>query len=77
MTWFGWGGLLLFGEEDGDLRVQLVFGAQFEVLLEKRHIDHVITLQAVELIMIEQATQGRRALQKQDAAGLERLRRGF
>ena len=63
-------------EEDGDLRVQLVFGAQFEVLLKKRHLDHVITLQAIELIMIEQAAQGRRPLQKQDAAGFERLRGG-
>ena len=47
--------LLLFGEEDGDFGVDLVFGAHFAVLIEERHFDDGIEVTVLQSVMIEQA----------------------
>ncbi len=50
--------LLLFGEEDGEVGGNLVFGAHFAVLLEERHVDDGIVVPAIQFVMLEQSCNG-------------------
>ena len=61
-------GFFLFGEEDGDVGVDLVFGAHFTVLVEERHIDDGIAVAVVQSIMPEQSAQWAGSAQEQHPA---------
>ena len=56
--------LFLLGEEDGDVRVQCVFRAEFEVLLEEGHFDHGVVVVSRQPVVVEQAEEGMRCHQK-------------
>lgn len=60
--------LFFLGKEDGDIGVDLVFGAHFTVLIKERHFNDRVKVAVMQFVMLEQAANGTGSAQEQHPA---------